>query len=120
MQIQTAEPPGDRDSLHRLRCRLFLFCFFEIGVLENVRSGTDQAETHTGIASIARRKNIAHKHYYIMRSTVLTIVGNFIDSGFAYRASGRIDRAAFDAALVMRTTRTLLVGATKANSFMME
>ena len=99
---------------------LFLFCFFEIGVLENIGGGADQAETHAGIAGLASRENIARKHYYIMRGTVFTIVGNFIDSGFAYRASGRIDRATFDAALVMRTARTLLVAAAKANSLRME
>ena len=100
--------------------RLFLFCIFEIGVLENVGSGADQAETHTRIAGFARRENIARKHHHVMRSTVFTIVGNFIYPGFADRAPGRIDRAAFDAAFVMSTTRTLVVGATKANSFRME
>lgn len=100
--------------------RLLLFCFFEIGVLENIGSGADQAETHTRIAGFASRENIARKHHHVMRSTVFTIVGNFIYPGFAYRASGGIERAAFDAAFVMSTTGTLVVGAAKANSFRME
>jgi len=66
--------------------------FFEIRILEDIGSSSDQAEAHFLGAGIASREGNATEHYDLMRASVSPVVDDLENSGLAHsftRAEGR-------------------------------
>jgi len=60
----------------------------EIAILENVRSGADEAETHVNVAGVTEGKLGAPEHNDFVRLPVIAAVDDLVNSGFANRIAG--------------------------------
>jgi hypothetical protein len=65
-----------------------LTLLFEILVLKDIGSGSNQAEAHALFAGVTRRECIAAQHHNLVRRAMLAVMKNFIDSCFSNGFAG--------------------------------
>ena len=82
-------PWGHRQELRTDPLRFF----FEVLILENVRSGANQTEADFVFARFALGKALSADHYGFVSFPVFTVVGHFIDARLPDRISGTIAAA---------------------------
>ena len=78
----------------------FLLRLFEVGILENVRRGTHQAEADAVAAGVALGEAVAGDHYRFVRCAVIALVQHLVDAGVR-DWSARAEYAAVGTALML-------------------